>query len=156
MALKIGDEIPRYLGKNQDGKAINSSDYREKKLVIYFYPKDNTPGCTAEACSFRDSYAVFRKKGYEILGVSTDGRKSHLEFIEKQHLPFDLITDTDKDLVEKFGVWGEKSMYGRKYMGIIRTTFLVDEHGIIKHIFQSDEINTSSHAEQVRSFSFEP
>jgi peroxiredoxin Q/BCP len=149
MELKIGDKVPEIIGKNQNGKEIKASDYRGKKLVIYFYPKDNTAGCTAEACSFRDNYADLRKAGYEVVGVSVDNEKSHLGFIEKQQLPFDLIADTDKDLVEKFGVWGEKSMYGRKYMGTFRTTFLVNENGIIEHIFQPKEIKTSTHATQI-------
>jgi peroxiredoxin Q/BCP len=149
MALKTGDKIPEILGKNQNGKEIKASDYKGKKLVLYFYPKDNTSGCTAEACSLRDNYADLRKMGYEILGVSVDSEKSHLGFIEKQQLPFDLIADTEKEIVEKFGVWGEKSMYGRKYMGTLRTTFLIDENGIIEHIFQPKEIVTATHAEQI-------
>jgi peroxiredoxin Q/BCP len=149
MTLKTGDKIPEILGKNQNGKEIKASDYKGKKLVLYFYPKDNTSGCTAEACSFRDNYADLRKAGYEVVGVSVDNEKSHLGFIEKQHLPFDLIADTDKKLVEKFGVWGEKSLYGKKYMGTFRTTFLIDEAGIIEYIFQPKEIKTSTHAAQI-------
>jgi peroxiredoxin Q/BCP len=151
MALKIGDNIPEILGRNQDGKTLKASDYKGKKLVLYFYPKDSTPGCTAEACSFRDSYSGLRSDGYEVVGVSIDSEKSHRGFIEKQQLPFDLIADTEKELVEAFGVWGEKNMYGRKYMGTFRTTFLVDEEGVIEHIFLPKEIKTSSHAEQVKS-----
>jgi peroxiredoxin Q/BCP len=149
MALKIGDKIPEILGKNQDGKEIKTSDYKGKKLVLYFYPKDNTPGCTTEACSFRNNYAHLRKAGYEIVGVSVDNEKSHLGFIQQQQLPFDLIADTNKELVEKFGVWGEKSMYGKKYMGTFRTTFLIDEYGVIEYIFQPKEINVGSHVEQI-------
>lgn len=151
MALQIGDKIPEILGKNQEGKEIKASDFNGKKLAIYFYPKDSTPGCTAEACSLRDGYAKLRKAGYEILGVSVDDEKSHLRFIEKQQLPFDLIADTDKKLVEAFGVWGEKSMYGRTYMGTFRTTFLVDENGVISHIFTPKEIKTKTHADQILS-----
>jgi peroxiredoxin Q/BCP len=151
MALKTGDKIPAILGKNQDGKEIKASDYQGKKLVLYFYPKDNTSGCTAEACSFRDNYSDLRKMGYEILGVSIDNEKSHLGFIEKQQLPFDLIADTNKELAEKFGVWGEKSMYGRKYFGTFRTTFLIDENGIIEYIFQPKEIKTGTHADQIKN-----
>ncbi|MDR1783968.1 MAG: thioredoxin-dependent thiol peroxidase, partial [Dysgonamonadaceae bacterium] len=143
MELKIGDKIPEILGKNQDGKVIKSSDYTGKKLVLYFYPKDATSGCTAEACSFRDNYADLRKKGYEIVGVSIDDEKSHQKFIDKQKLPFDLIADTDKKLVQKFGVWGEKSMYGKKYFGTFRTTFIIDEQGVIENIFLPKDINTS-------------
>jgi peroxiredoxin Q/BCP len=150
MALKIGDKIPEILGINQDGKKIKASDYTEKKLVLYFYPKDNTPVCTAEACSFRDRYSDLRKMGYEVVGVSVDNAKSHIGFIEKQQLPFDLIADTSIELAEKFGVWGEKSMYGRKYMGILRTTFIIDENGTIEYIFQPNEITTYTHAEQVQ------
>ena len=151
MALNIGEKIPEILGKNQDGKEIAASDFVGKKLAIYFYPKDSTPGCTAEACSLRDGYAELRKAGYEILGVSVDDEKSHRRFIEKQQLPFDLIADTDKKLVEAFGVWGEKSMYGRTYMGTFRTTFLVDENGVVTHIFSPKEIKTKTHADQILS-----
>ena len=149
MALKIGDKIPDILGKNQEGKEIKASDFAGKKLAVYFYPKDSTPGCTAEACSLRDGYSDLRKAGYEILGVSVDDEKSHQKFIAKQQLPFDLIADTDKTLVEKFGVWGEKNMYGRKYMGTFRTTFLADENGVITHIFSPKDINTKTHAAQI-------
>jgi peroxiredoxin Q/BCP len=151
MALNVGDRIPEILGRNQKGEDIKASEYKGKKLVLYFYPKDNTSGCTAEACSFRDNYSDLRKAGYEVLGVSIDSEKSHLGFIEKQQLPFNLIADTEKELVEKFGVWGEKSMYGRKYMGAFRTTFLINEDGIIEHIFQPKDIKTGDHANQVLS-----
>jgi peroxiredoxin Q/BCP len=149
MTIKVGDKIPDILGKNQAGQTIKASDYTGKKLVLYFYPKDSTSGCTAEACSFRDNYAEFRKAGYAVVGVSVDDAKSHQKFIEKQQLPFDLIADTDKTLVEAFGVWGEKSLYGRKYMGTFRTTFLIDEGGIVTQIFQPKEIKTSTHANQI-------
>ena len=151
MALQTGDKIPEILGTNQNGKEIRASDYQGKKLVLYFYPKDNTSGCTAEACSFRDHYTDLRKEGYELVGVSVDDEKSHLKFIEKQQLPFDLIADTAKELVEKFGVWGEKSMYGRKYMGTFRTTFIINEHGIIEQIFRPKDIKTATHASQILS-----
>ncbi|MDR1937503.1 MAG: thioredoxin-dependent thiol peroxidase, partial [Tannerellaceae bacterium] len=147
--MKTGDKLPEVLGINQNGKEIKASDYRGRKLVLYFYPKDSTSGCTAEACSFRDHYADLRAMGYEVVGVSVDNEKSHLKFIEKQQLPFDLIADTGKELVETFGVWGEKSMYGRKYMGTFRTTFLIDENGVIEHIFQPKEIKTATHAAQI-------
>jgi peroxiredoxin Q/BCP len=152
MELKAGDKIPDILGVNQNGKEIKASDYRGKKLVLYFYPKDHTSGCTAEACSFRDRYAALQEKGYEVVGVSVDDEKSHLKFIDKQSLPFDLIADTGKELVEKFGVWGEKSMYGRKYMGTFRTTFLIDEQGVVEHVFQPKEIKTGTHADQILSY----
>lgn len=149
MALAVGDRIPEVLGKDQAGKEIKASDYKGRKLVLYFYPKDNTSGCTAEACSLRDNYADLRKAGYEVLGVSVDDEKSHQKFITKHELPFNLIADTDKSLVEQFGVWGEKSMYGRKYMGTFRTTFLVNEEGVIEEIFLPKQIKTSEHASQI-------
>lgn len=149
MALNIGDKIPHILGINQDGETVKSSDYAGQKLVLYFYPKDSTPGCTAEACSFRDNFSKLRKAGYQILGVSVDDGKAHKKFIEKQQLPFPLIADTDKKLVEAFGVWGEKTFMGRKFMGTFRTTFLIDESGVIKQIIGPKEIKTKEHAEQI-------
>lgn len=149
MALKVGDKIPEILGKDQDGKEIKAGDFKGDKLVLYFYPKDNTPGCTAEACSFRDSFGELRKAGYRVLGVSVDSEKSHRKFIEKQQLPFPLIADTDKQLVEAFGVWGEKTLAGRKYMGTFRTTFLIDESGTIEKIITPKEVKTKEHAQQI-------
>lgn len=149
MALKIGDQIPEILGINQDGKEVRSIDYSGQKLILYFYPKDSTPGCTAQACSFRDNFSELRKAGYQILGVSVDNEKSHKKFIEKQQLPFPLIADVDKKLVEAFGVWGEKTLAGRKYMGTFRTTFLIDENGVIENIIGPKEIKTKEHAEQI-------
>ena len=147
--MNIGAKAPEILGINQDGKEIRLSDYQGKKLVLYFYPKDNTSGCTAEACSLRDNYTELRKQGYEVIGVSVDNEKSHQKFIEKHELPFTLIADTDKKLVEAMGVWGEKSMYGRKYMGTYRTTFLINKEGIIERIFLPKEIKTKTHGEQI-------
>ncbi len=149
MALTIGDKIPEILGKDQDGKELTANDFACKKLVLYFYPKDNTPGCTVEACSFKDNFEELRKAGYQILGVSVDNEKSHQKFIEKQQLPFPLIADTDKRLVELFGVWGEKTLAGRKYMGTFRTTFLINESGVIEKIITPKEIKTKEHAEQI-------
>lgn len=149
MALKVGDKIPEILGKDQDGKEIKSGDFKGEKLVLYFYPKDSTPGCTAEACSFRDNFGELRKAGYHVLGVSVDTEKSHQKFIEKQQLPFPLIADTDKYLVEAFGVWGEKTLAGRKYMGTFRTTFLIDESGTIEKIITPKEVKTKEHAQQI-------
>lgn len=149
MALNIGDKIPEILGKDQNGKEIKSSDYIGKKLVLYFYPKDSTPGCTAEACNLRDNFSELRKSGYEILGVSTDNEKSHQKFIEKYELPFPLIADTDKKLVNEFGVWGEKTMAGRKYMGVFRTTFLINDSNIIEKIIGPKEIKTKEHGIQI-------
>lgn len=149
MALQIGDKAPAVLGINQDGKEILLSDFAGKKVVLYFYPKDSTPGCTAQACSLRDNYEELKKAGYEIIGVSADSAASHQKFIAKQNLPFHLIADTDKVLSEKFGTWGEKSMYGKLYMGMFRTTFLLDENGIITRIMLPKEVNTKTHAEQI-------
>ena len=147
--MNIGDKAPEILGINEKGEEILLSHYEGKKLVLYFYPKDNTSGCTAEACSLRDNYAALRKQGYEVIGVSVDSEASHRKFIEKYELPFPLIADTDKKLVEAMGVWGEKSMYGRKYMGTFRTTFLINEEGIIERIFLPKEIKTKTHGEQI-------
>ncbi len=147
--MNIGDKAPEVLGIDENGKEILLSNYQGKKLVLYFYPKDNTSGCTAEACSLRDNYAALRKQGYEVIGVSVDSEASHRKFIEKYELPFPLIADTDKKLVEAMGVWGEKSMYGRKYMGTFRTTFLINEEGIIERIFLPKEIKTKTHGEQI-------
>ncbi|MDX9920722.1 MAG: thioredoxin-dependent thiol peroxidase [Paludibacter sp.] len=149
MALKAGDKAPEILGVNQDGKEIRLSDFAGKKLVLYFYPKDNTPGCTAQACSLRDGYEDLRKAGYEVLGVSADSASSHQKFIAKQTLPFQLIADTDTKLAEQFGTWGEKSMYGRKYMGMFRTTFIIDEQGTIERVIDPKEVNTKAHAAQI-------
>ena len=147
--MNVGDKAPERLGVNENGEEILLSNYRGKKVVLYFYPKDNTSGCTAEACSLRDHYSEFRSRGYEVIGVSVDSADSHRKFIEKYNLPFTLIADTDKELVQAMGVWGEKSMYGRKYMGTFRTTFVIDENGIIEQIFLPKEIKTSTHAEQL-------
>lgn len=145
--LKIGDKAPDFTGVDESGKAIALKNYAGKKVVLYFYPKDDTPGCTAEACSLRDNYSALRKKGIEIIGVSTDNEVSHKKFIAKYELPFKLIADTNHDLVKKYGVWGEKSMYGRKYMGIFRTTFIISEKGIIEQVIS--KVNTGNHAEQI-------
>ena len=147
--MNVGDKAPEILGINEKGEEIRLSDYKGKKLVLYFYPKDSTSGCTAEACNLRDNYDALRQAGYEVVGVSVDGEKSHQKFIEKNSLPFHLIADTDKKLVEQFGVWGEKSMYGRKYMGTFRTTFIINEEGIIERIIGPKEIKTKDHAAQI-------
>ena len=149
MALQIGDSVPDLLGLDQDGREVRLSDYPERRVVLYFYPKDNTSGCTAEACSLRDGYAELRKAGYEIIGVSRDSAKSHQGFREKYQLPFRLIADTDVRLNELFGTWIEKSMYGRKYMGTERTTFLISASGKIEHIIRGKEVNTKEHARQI-------
>lgn len=149
MALQVGDKVPEVLGKNQDGKELKFSDFTGKKLVLYFYPKDNTPGCTAQACSLRDGYEDLQNSGYEVIGVSADSESSHQKFITKQQLPFDLIADTEKTLSELFGTWGEKSMYGRQYMGMFRTTFIIDETGVIERIITPKEVKTKIHAQQI-------
>lgn len=145
--LKIGDKAPDFKGKDQDGKDVSLADYKGKKLLLYFYPKDSTPGCTAEACSLRDGYDELLNSGYEVLGVSVDGEASHRKFIEKHSLPFRLLADTDKSVVEAYGVWGEKKFMGKTYMGAIRTTFLIDENGIIENIIT--KVQTKDHANQV-------
>ena len=149
MGLQVGDKVPAVLGINQDGKELKLADFAGKKIVLYFYPKDSTPGCTAQACSLRDNYSDLQKQGYEVIGVSTDSAASHMKFIAKQNLPFNLIADTDKKLSEIFGTWGEKSLYGRQYMGTFRTTFLIDEAGIITRIMLPKEVNTKIHASQI-------
>ena len=147
--MNIGDKAPEILGINEKGEEIRLSDYKGQKVVLYFYPKDNTPGCTAQACNLRDHYAELREAGYAVIGVSVDSGKSHQKFIEKNSLPFPLITDTEKKLVEQFGVWGEKTMCGRKYMGTFRTTFILDEEGVVERIITPKEVKTKEHAAQI-------
>lgn len=147
--MNVGDKAPDLLGTNEKGEEIRLSDYKGKKVVLYFYPKDNTSGCTAEACNLRDNYEALQQAGYAVIGASVDGEKSHQKFIEKNALPFHLVADTEKKLVEQFGVWGEKSMYGRKYMGTFRTTFIINEEGIIERIITPKEIKTKEHASQI-------
>lgn len=147
--MNVGDKAPELLGVNEKGEEIRLSNYKGKKIVLYFYPKDSTSGCTAQACNLRDNYSELRQAGYEVIGVSVDSAKSHQKFIEKNALPFTLITDTDKKLVEEFGVWGEKSMCGRKYMGTFRTTFLINEEGVIERIIGPKEVKTKEHAKQI-------
>ena len=147
MSLTIGDPAPDFTSTDQSGNPIKLSDYRGKKVVLYFYPKDDTPGCTAQACSLRDNYAKLQAAGYEVLGISVDDEKSHQKFSKKFDLPFTLVADTDHQLVEAYDVWKEKSMYGRNFMGIVRTTFLIDENGLITDIIT--KIDTKNHAEQI-------
>lgn len=147
--MNIGDKAPETLGFDENGKEIRLSDYKGKKIVLYFYPKDNTSGCTAQACSLRDGYEDLRKAGYEVIGVSVDSAASHQKFIAKHSLPFTLIADTDKKLVEEFGVWGEKKMCGRTYMGTFRTTFIINEEGIVERIMGPKEVKTKEHAQQI-------
>lgn len=147
--MNIGDKAPEILGLNENGEEIRLSHYQGKKIVLYFYPKDSTSGCTAQACNLRDNYTELRQAGYEVIGVSVDDAKSHQKFIAKNELPFTLIADTDKKLVEQFGVWGEKSMYGRKYMGTFRTTFIINEEGIIERIILPKQVKTKEHSKQI-------
>ena len=147
--MKPGDLIPEILGVDETGREVKRSDFEGRNLVLYFYPKDNTPGCTAEACSLRDNIDALRARGYQVVGVSSDSEASHRRFIEKQQLPFTLIADTDHKLQEEMGVWGEKSMCGRKYMGTLRTTFLIDGNGVITHVFGPKAIKTKEHASQI-------
>lgn len=147
MELNQGDQAPDFEVNDQDGNPVKLSDYKGKKVVLFFYPKDNTPGCTAEACNLRDNYSELQNAGYEILGISTDSEKSHQKFIEKQELPFRLLADTEKQLHEKYGTWVEKQMYGRKYMGTARKTFVIDENGKIEKIIE--KVKTKDHAAQI-------
>ena len=149
--MEIGSKAPEILGKDSNGNEIRLSDFSGKKLVLYFYPKDSTPGCTSEACNLRDNYSELRHQGYEVVGVSVDSEKSHQRFIEKNNLPFPLISDTDKQLVEQFGVWGEKKMAGRTYMGTFRTTFIINEQGIVERIIGPKEIKVKDHTAQILS-----
>ena len=147
--MNIGDKAPEILGRDQDGKEVKLADFKGKKLVLYFYPKDNTPGCTTEACNLRDNYQRFLDAGYAVVGVSVQDEKSHKKFIEKHELPFPLIADTEKTLNNAFGVWGEMSMCGRKYMGTFRTTFIIDEEGKVERIITPKEIKVKEHAAQI-------
>jgi peroxiredoxin Q/BCP len=145
--LTIGKKAPKFKGLDQNGKTIQLADFEGQTLVIYFYPKDNTPGCTTQACDIRDNYKTLSKKKIAIIGVSCDDEKSHNKFIDKFELPFPLIADTAQKMVSQFGVWVEKSMYGRSYMGIARTTFIIDENGIISHIIE--KVDTKNHSAQI-------
>jgi len=149
MSMNIGDKAPEILGKDEQGRDIRLSDYKGRKLVLYFYPKDNTSGCTSEACSLRDHYSEQQNAGYEVGGESKDSAASHQKFKEKHELPFPLIADIDHTLLEAMGAWGEKSMYGKKVMGTIRTTFVINEDGIIEQIYAGKQIKTKEHAEQI-------
>lgn len=147
MTIDVGQKAPDFKGVNQDNQTISLSDFKGKKLILFFYPKDNTPGCTAEACDLRDHFQELKNKGFALLGVSPDSMASHQKFIEKQNLPMDLIADTEKKILEAYGVWAEKSMYGRTYMGVLRTTFVIDEQGKIEQIFS--KVKTKAHTEQI-------
>lgn len=145
--LSIGDKAPDFKGKDQDGNTLSLEQFKGKKLVLYFYPKDNTPGCTAEACNIRDNYQEFLKKGYAVVGVSADSEKSHHNFISKYDLPFPLLSDPEKEVIKSYGAWGEKSMYGKKYEGILRMTFIISEEGFVEKIIE--DVKTKDHSRQI-------
>ncbi len=145
--LKVGDKAPFFEGVNQDGEKISLKDFAGKKLILYFYPKDNTPGCTAESCNLNDNYDSWIEKGYDVVGVSPDSVKSHQNFTTKFGFRFNLISDTEKEILQAYGTWGKKKMYGREYMGVIRTTFVIDEEGTIVHIFE--KVDTKNHTTQI-------
>ena len=147
--LTIGQKAPELLGRDENGNELRLSDFAGRKLVLYFYPKDATPGCTNEACNLRDNYTRLLERGYAVIGVSVQDERSHKKFIEKYQLPFPLIADTDHMLVEAFGVWQEKKMAGRTYMGTVRTTFVIDEQGIIAEVYGPKQIKVKEHAEQI-------
>jgi peroxiredoxin Q/BCP len=147
MKLKIGDVAPDFVSTDQHGNGVKLSDFRGSRVILYFYPKDDTPGCTAEACSLRDSYQDLLDKGYKVIGVSADNAKSHKKFADKFNLPFPLLPDTDKEIVKAYGVWGKKKFMGREYEGIIRTTFIIGEDGKIAGVIE--DVKTKNHADQV-------
>jgi len=145
--LQKGDKAPDFTGKDQQGKVVSLDDFKGKKLVLYFYPKDDTPGCTKEACNLRDNYADLLDKGFALLGVSPDTEDSHQKFISKYELPFPLLSDPELKIIKAFGAWGEKNMYGRKYEGLLRTTFIINEEGIIEKVIR--KVKTDDHANQI-------
>lgn len=147
MSLQVNDPAPAFVGKDQDGNTIQLTDFMGKKLVLYFYPKDNTPGCTAQACSLRDNYTALQEAGYEVVGVSTDSAASHKRFIERKQLPFRLIADENHTIHEQYGTWVQKSFLGKKYWGTARLTFIIDETGSIERII--DRVKTASHTAQI-------
>jgi thioredoxin-dependent peroxiredoxin len=147
MALQAGDKAPDFSVNNENGEVVKLKDLKGKKIVLYFYPKDMTPGCTAESCNLRDNYKTLQKQGYEVFGISTDSEKSHQKFITKEKLPFHLLSDPDKVVHDAYGTWVEKSMYGRKYMGTARTTFVINEKGIIDEVIE--KVDTKNHAAQI-------
>ena len=146
---QIGDKAPAFRGENQKGEKINLGDFSGRKLVLYFYPKDDTPGCTAQACNLSENYKQLQAQGYKVLGVSPDTVKKHQKFIEKYNLNFDLLADVEKETIQAYGVWVEKSMYGKSYMGVARTTFIIDEKGIILDVIE--KVNTKEHTAQIIS-----
>lgn len=147
--LKEGDKAPEFAGLNQEEKEIKLTDYKGKKVILYFYPKDNTPGCTAESCNLNKNYDELTQKGFEVIGVSPDKATSHQKFIAKYNLAFNLIADTEKEILEAYGAWGLKKLYGREYMGVIRTTFVISEDGVIEKVFP--KVKTKDHTNQILS-----
>jgi peroxiredoxin Q/BCP len=145
--VKEGSKAPAFKGKDQDGKIVSLSDFKGKNIVLYFYPQDDTPTCTTQACNLRDNFGILKNHGFEVIGVSPDEVAKHKKFENKYDLPFTLIADSELKIIEKYGVWGEKSMYGKKYMGLIRTTFLIDSKGIIKHIINKPK--AKEHAQEI-------
>lgn len=147
VTLQVGDKAPVFKGLDQNGEKISLSTYKGKKVVLYFYPEDDTPTCTIQACNLRDNYTLLKSKGFEIIGVSPDEAKKHKKFEAKYDLPFTLIADPDRKILDQYGVWDEKQLYGRKYMGVLRTTFLIDEKGIIRKVFLRPR--NKQHAEEI-------
>jgi len=147
MKLETGQKAPNFEGLDENGNTIKLSDFAGSKLILYFYPKDNTPGCTAESCDLRDNYQMWLDKGYKVVGVSPDSEKSHKNFIAKHSLPFPLIADTEKKIIKDFGAWGLKKLYGREYEGLLRMTFVIDEKGVIEQVFT--KIKTKEHTKQI-------
>jgi peroxiredoxin Q/BCP len=145
--LSEGKKAPDFKAKNQHGQDVSLSEFFGKKIILFFYPKDNTPGCTAEACNLRDNYSELVEKGFEVIGVSPDNEKSHVNFISKHTLPYTLIADTNKEILKKYGAWGLKKMYGKEYEGVLRTTYIIDEEGIILKVF--DKVKTNDHTNQI-------
>ena len=145
--FKPGDQAPAFSGKDQSGNMVSLESFRGSKVVLYFYPKDDTPGCTAEACSLRDNYQALLARGYKVVGVSPDSEKSHQKFTEKYELPFPLISDTGKNILQDYGVWGRKKFMGREYDGVIRTTYIIDEKGVIEEVIE--KVDTKNHEAQV-------
>ncbi len=146
-SLSKGDKAPEFHGLNQKNESVSLDTFKGKKLILYFYPKDNTPGCTAESCNLNDNYQLWLARGYEVVGVSPDSVASHKKFADKFQFGFNLIADVDKEILQTYGVWGEKSMYGKKYMGVMRTTFVIDESGVIEDIFE--KVDTKNHTDQI-------
>ena len=146
-SLSKGDKAPEFHGLNQSNEKVSSENFKGKRLILYFYPKDNTPGCTAESCNLNENYQSWLAKGYEVVGVSPDSVASHKKFADKFHFRFNLIADPELEILKAYGVWGEKSMYGKKYMGVLRTTFVINENGIIEEIFE--KVDTNNHSDQI-------